>query len=174
MDKKTMLQAFREVDRKLKSPVNVIVGGGAAMLLAYGVPLATHDIDGFLTETSVTAAEFDLLVKAVASEMKINPQWFNSFFDSFTYTIPPDYKERLAKIYKGKFLQVSAFGKEDLLVMKCFSGREKDIGHAKAILKRGVDLEAVEAQIENLKSKGVPNAQKAIDFLEDVCEQAGM
>lgn len=169
-----MLQALKEVDKKLKSPVNVIVGGGAAMLLAYDVPLATMDIDGLLTETSVTAAEFDSLVKAVAFEMKISPHWFNSFFDSFTYTIPIDYKERLTKIYNGKFLHVSAFGKEELLLMKCFSGREKDIGHAKALVKRGADIDLVESQIEKLKEKAVPGAQKAMDFLEDVCEQVGM
>lgn len=169
-----MTNAFRSLDAKLKVSAQILIGGGAAMIFAHNVNLSTMDIDGLLINTPLTASELDPLVKKVAKELKINPHWFNSYFNTFTYTIPPDYKERLISIYKGKNLEVLALGLEDLLIMKCFSGREKDIGHAKALIKRGANLKFVEDHIERLKSKGVPNGGKALDFFDDIREQEGV
>lgn len=57
--------------------------------------------------------------------------------------------------------------------MKCFSGREKDIGHARALVKKGTDTKIVKAHIEQLGKKGLPRAKEALKFLEDVCESVG-
>ncbi|MFH1874863.1 MAG: DUF6036 family nucleotidyltransferase [Pseudomonadota bacterium] len=173
MEKQIMIKALQALDKRLKEPVQILVGGGAAMLLAHGVSLTTMDIDGLLINTQVTPAELDALVKKVAQDLGINPQWFNTYFSTFTYTIPGDYKDRLKKIFSGKKLSVLAFGLEDLLIMKCFSGREKDIGHARVLVKKGADLELVENHIQKLLEKGLPNAQEALDFLDDIREQVG-
>lgn len=168
-----MLKAFSVLDKKLASPAKILIGGGAAMLLAHNVPLSTMDIDGLLTETAMTPAELDPLIKEVAKELKINPHWFNSYFNTFTYTIPSDYEERLKKVYKGKFLKVYAFGLEDLLIMKCFSGREKDVGHAKALIRNGADISVAEGHIQKLFEKKVPRADSALDFLDELKDQTG-
>jgi len=173
MDKQTMLKAFEALDKRLKSPVEILIGGGAAMILAHKVPLSTMDIDGLLVHTEVTPAEMDPLVKKVARDLDINPHWFNSYFGTFTYTIPKDYEKRLSTVYKGKNLKVLAFGLEDLLIMKCFSGREKDIGHAKALVNGGADIKLVDSHIQSLADKGVPGAAEALDFLDDVRDQVG-
>ncbi len=65
-----------------------------------------------------------------------------------------------------------ALGVEDLLVMKCFAGREKDIELARALLKRKPDLGLVERQIQALADRRVPGAQDALDFLDDLLEGA--
>lgn len=173
MDKQVMLKAFEALDGRLRAPVEILIGGGAAMILAHKVPLSTMDIDGLLVHTEVTPAQIDPLVKKVAQDLKINPHWFNSYFETFTYTIPGDYEKRLKTVFKGRHLKVSAFGLEDLLIMKCFSGREKDIGHAKALIKNGADLGIVDGHIQTLADKGVPNATKALDFLDDIRDQVG-
>lgn len=173
MDKQTMLKAFKALDDKLSTDVQILVGGGAAMLLAYGVPLSTADIDGIPTKTEMTAASLDSLIKSVAKELKINPHWFNSYFNTFTYTIPSDYEKRLKKIYSGERLNAFAFGLEDLLIMKCFSGREKDIGHVRALVQKGADLKFVDDYIQDLKDKGVPKAGEALDFFDEIKDQLG-
>lgn len=165
-----MLGAFKALDKHLKTPAQILVGGGAAMLLAHGVPLSTMDIDGLLVHTEVTPAELDPIVKSVAKELKLNPHWFNSYFSTFTYTIPPDYEKRLVKIFEGSRLKVFAFGIEDLLIMKCFSGRERDVGHARALMRKGADIALVEGHIQKLLDKGVPGADKALDFLDEIRE----
>ncbi len=65
-----------------------------------------------------------------------------------------------------------ALGVEDLLVMKCFAGREKDVGHARALLRRKPDLGVVERRIDQLVEKGVPGSLDAADFLDDIREEA--
>lgn len=54
--------------------------------------------------------------------------------------------------------------------MKCFAHRPKDISHTKALLRLGLDLKKVEDHIEFLKSKRIPEAQKALDFLDENLE----
>lgn len=132
-----MIRALEALDRELNGKSEILIGGGAAMLLAHHVPLTTMDIDGVLLKSALTPAELDPLVKKVGHDLRISAHWFNDYINTFTYTIPKDFRSRLVAVYKGKKLTVVALGKEELLIMKCFSGREKDIGHARALIKRG-------------------------------------
>jgi hypothetical protein len=45
-----------------------------------------------------------------------------------------------------------------MLIMKCFAHREKDLGHARALLKKGVDLKLVERAIEEARDRGLRGA----------------
>lgn len=168
MDRKTMEKAFRALDSKIASPLTLLIGGGAAMLLAYDVPLTTHDVDGLPIDSAMSAAELDRLIKEVATDLGISGQWYNDYFNTFTYALPTDFRERLTTVFKGKKLIVKALGKEDLLIMKCMAGREKDIGHARALIRRGADWRMVEKHLEALSEKGLSQADDAILFLEDL------
>lgn len=46
-----MTKALRALDERLKTPVQLLVGGGAAMLLLYHFPIATLDIDALIWRT---------------------------------------------------------------------------------------------------------------------------
>lgn len=168
MKRPTMVQAFKALDAKLKEPLVLLIGGGAAMLLAHGVPLTTHDVDGLPLDSKLTPAELDPLIKGVARELGISSHWYNDYINSFTYALPKSFRERLVDVYRGKHLVVKALGIEDLLIMKCFAGREKDIGHSKALIRRGADCAFVESHIEELVEKNLPGAKKASRFLEDI------
>ncbi|OGQ44991.1 MAG: hypothetical protein A3I05_09820 [Deltaproteobacteria bacterium RIFCSPLOWO2_02_FULL_44_10] len=166
-----MLQALKLLDSRLPKKVTMLIGGGSAMLLAHDVPLTTADIDGLPLSTDLSPAELDNIVKDVGQELKIGGQWYNSYFSTFTYSLPKDFRDRLITVYKGKMLHALALGAEDILIMKCFAGREKDIGHAKALIKRGADTDLVEHQLDNLQGKGLPGAENALDFLHDLLDQ---
>ena len=140
MDATVMKSALATLDRHLKTPTKLLIGGGAAMLLAYGFPVATMDIDGLVFQSEITQAELEPFVKAVAAELHIPGDWLNSYFNTFLYTLPKDYAKRLKEIYRGKRLTVYALGAEDLFILKCFAGRPKDIPHAKALLRKISDL----------------------------------
>jgi hypothetical protein len=64
----------------------------------------------------------------------------------------------IKKIFAGKALRVFALGKTDLLIMKCFAGREEDLLHAKLLIKKGADLSKAESHIESLIKKRIPGA----------------
>jgi hypothetical protein len=88
--------------------------------------------------------------------------------------LPTDYSSRLRRIHSGEMLQVDALGPEDLLVMKCFAGRDKDRPHARKLVRIASDLGIVDRQLSHLQDKRYPGAAKAADFFDDLRDEAGL
>ena len=126
------------------------------MVLAHGYPLATSDVDALPKQTSFE--EIDAAVKRVAIELNLPSDWLNPYFSSFTHVLPADFTSRLVRVFSRERLSVEALGREDMLIMKCFAHRPKDLGHARALLRLGVDLTVVEAAIEVWPRTMSPNA----------------
>jgi len=166
LDASSLATAFRALDARLAAPLTLVVGGGTAMMLAYGLPVRTTDVDAY--PTSGRLDDLGPHVREVAREVGLAPDWLNPHFETFAHVLPPDYGARLREVFAGERLRVMALGVEDLLVMKCFAGREKDVGHARALLRRKPDLAVVERRIEELLERGVSGAADAADFLDDV------
>lgn len=169
-----MKEALGALDRLLKKDCQLLIGGGAAFMLAHQIPLSTMDMDAIPYQTLLSLAELDGYVKKVAIQLKLPPDWLNTYFATFTYSLPKDYGQRLIKVFKGRHLSAMALGKEDLLIMKCFAGREKDILHAKLLLKKTIDTDLVSKHLHHCIEQSLPNAQKAFDFFYEVCEQMGV
>ena len=172
-DRALALAAFAALDQKLStsSPVRLVLGGGAAMILAHGHTVATTDADVFPTRG--TLADVDPAAKAVAKELDLEPDWLNPWFTTFTHVLPSDYGSRLITVFEGAHLRVDALGAEDLLVMKCFAGRDKDRPHTIRLLKQAKDLDRVDRQLSLLLEKRIPGAQKAADLFDDLRERVG-
>lgn len=142
------------------------------MILAYSHPLATVDVDAFAARGGLTVADVDALAKKVANKLGIAGDWLNSHFDTYTIVLPSDYSTRLRRVFSGKQLTVDALGPEDLLVMKCFAGRAKDLPHARALLKHVADLDVVDKQLELLVQRRYPKAQEAADYFDELRDWA--
>ena len=172
-----MKKALETLDQKLQNSglgrLKLLIGGGGAFGLAYQVPLHTADIDGVPFQSSVTQAQLDPLVKETGRELEISPDWLNPYFETFLGSLPSDYGSRLIEVYNGNSLSAFALGLEDLLVMKCFAGREKDMPHAKILLRKGADIDFVDAHLRSLLAKNYPGAQGALDFLLEAEDQVG-
>jgi hypothetical protein len=174
LSKELFLKALKRLDELLgqreapQQKVTLIAGGGGAMILAHKFPLATTDLDAI--PKSISPTEIDPYVKQIAKEQGLPADWLNPYFSTFTHTLPQDYGDRLIEVWNSKNLSVLALGREDLLIMKCFAGRAKDIAHARALMKAGADVKFVSDHIETLKRKKIPGAEKALDFLDDLME----
>jgi hypothetical protein len=166
LTERKLLKAFRSLDAARPVPVTLIVGGGTALMLAYHVPVRTTDVDAY--PKSGSPDDLERYVKEVARSEKLPSDWINPHFATFAHVLPKDYGSRLRRIFAGERLSVEALGPEDLLVMKCFAGRAKDVGHARALLKLKLDLPLVEGRIQELIDRHVPGAEDAADFLDDL------
>lgn len=164
-----MKKAFEKLDEKLSKTLTLIMGGGGAMIFAHGFPLATTDVDAI--PKGMEQDELDKLSHQIANEINLPSDWLNGYFATFSYVVLPDFEENLIEVFKGKYLIVKCLSREDMLIMKCFAHRPKDISHAKALLKKGVNLLKVESHIEFLKSKKITEAQNALDFLDELLEE---
>lgn len=170
-----MLEAFRVLDARLAGPTRLVIGGGAAMVLAYGHPLATQDVDAFTARGGLTMSELDAAAKETARDLDIEPDWLNPHFETYTHVLPRDYSARLRQVFRGERLEVDALGPEDLLVMKCFAGRDKDLPHARALMRApGLDVEIIDRHLSALGERGHRGAAAAADFFDDLRDEAGL
>lgn len=169
LSKVLLLSAFSRLDELLSHSTTLILGGGSAMILAHQFPLATSDVDAI--PRGIEPADLEPLVKKIAVEKNLPGDWLNPHFAQFAFTIPSDFGDRLIRVFSGSHLFVDALGKEDMLILKCFAHRKKDIAHARKLLQLGADLEIVESQIELLLRKKIKGAQDAFDFLDDLLDQ---
>ena len=169
-----MLRALELLDQRTPSAARLVIGGGAAMTLAYDHPIATQDVDAFAARGSLRIADLDGLAKAVADELDIQPDWLNAHFETFTGVLPSDYASRLRNVFQGKHVQVDALGPEDLLIMKCFAGRDKDRPHARKLIRLVKDLDVVDRQLEFLVERRYPGADRALDYFDDLRDEAGL
>ncbi len=173
LTRETLARAFAALDAALPRPVTLVVGGGGAMLLAHGLPVATADVDAYPAAGGLTVEELDPFAKKVARELGLPPDWLNPYFSTFAHVLPADYGSRLVEVFAGPKLTVRSLGVEDLLVMKCFAGRAKDRSHARALLRRSPDLAIVSGRLEELLERRVKGAIAALDFFDDLVAEAG-
>lgn len=171
LDAALMRRALASLDAALADPVRLIIGGGGAMVLAYDHPIATNDIDAFSAKGGLSVQELDPFAKKIAKDLGIEPDWLNAHFVTFTHVLPSDYVERLRNVYRGKHLIVDALGPEDILIMKCFAGRDKDRPHARKLIRIAKDLERVDAHLALLSQKRIPGAERAADYFDDLREE---
>ena len=163
----SMLRALDCLDGKLESPLRLIVGGGGAMLLAHHFSLSTSDIDA-VPSGGLSLSELDVLVRKVATELSLPVDWLNPFFSSFAHVLPSDYGDRLVRICKLKHLTVEGLSKDDLLIMKCFAARQKDVVHARALVRLGANTQFVKKHVEGLSEKRIPGTDRALKFLSEI------
>ncbi len=164
-----MLEAFGHLDQHLHRSLTLVLGGGGCMILAHDFPLATTDVDALPLEISFE--EIDPIVKKLALLLNLPGDWLNPYFSGFTHVLPEDYRDRLIEVFAGKKLKVRALGKEEMLVMKCFAHRPKDLGHARALIKGGCDLKFVEKILETHNKNRIPHSQEALEFFDNLREE---
>jgi hypothetical protein len=144
------------------------------MVLAYQHPVATQDVDAFAAKGGLRMAELEAMARSVAEQLQIEPDWLNAHFETFTAVLPRDYASRLRSVFEGAHVRVDALGPEDLLVMKCFAGRDKDLPHARKLLHAAKDLSVVDKQLEYLIERRYPGAERAADYFDDLRDEAGL
>lgn len=174
LDKALLKKIFQSFDRKLQTPLRLIVGGAGALILAYKYELGTRDIDAIPVKSTLSMADIERYAREIAKEFSLDYDWLNPYFQSFIHVLPQSYGKRLIPAYKGKYLDVFALGPEDLLILKCFAHREKDIGHARLLMKVCKDLDFVDNHLQKMLEEKIPNAQEACDFFDDIRNDLGL
>ena len=173
--RQTTLEAFSLLDEKLKRPLKLMVAGGAAMTLAYGMKEGTQDVDAITFKGFDKIEDLKQEIQEVAKKLDIPRDWINPYFGNFAFVLPEDYSDRLREVFCGKRLAVLVLGPEDLLIMKLHAGRAKDDSHIRRLLKtQKIDRVLVEKHLEQLVQKNIPKAQAALDRLDQYLEDLGM
>jgi uncharacterized nucleotidyltransferase DUF6036 len=126
MDEKGLRQILRDLDTHLTSSCDVVLVGGAAMILHFGATRATRDVDALFIGGDLSGMR--QAIKAVAQERDLPDDWMNDSAKGFSDVLSPDFSARLVPLgINLKWLHLFALGLADQAAMKIVALREQDL-----------------------------------------------
>lgn len=168
MDKHELVEALQELDKRLSSPLDLVLIGGAAMILHFGASRATRDIDVLVLRGDLT--ELRRAVKAVARGRDLPEDWLTDAAKGFADILPPDFYHRLTPLpFPFRQLRLYALGRPEQVAMKIVALREQDLEDLELLLPQLSEEEKkVVIAIMHHISRFRPDwAQKMQYFLEE-------
>jgi predicted nucleotidyltransferase len=168
MEKQDLIQLLDALDKQLSKPLDLVIIGGAAMILHYQAQRATRDVDALILRGDLN--EFRAAVKSVANENHLSDDWLNDAVKGFTDILPPDFYHRLVPLSLNfQQLQVYALGLPEQTAMKIVALREQDLEDLELLLTRLTETDKkILVQIMLHVSRFRPDwAQKIQYFLQE-------
>jgi len=135
MDKRELVKVLLTLDERLSSSFDVILIGGAAMILHFGASRATRDVDVLVLRGDLT--ELRRAVKTVAHERDLPEDWMSDAAKGFADILPPDFYHRLVPLqFAFQHLRLYALGQPEQVAMKIVALREQDLEDLELLLPR--------------------------------------
>jgi hypothetical protein len=120
-----IISLLKELDRHMAEPCRIIICGGAAAIIGYGMKRLTGDID--ILEPFPKRASFYEAVKDLSRSHGLDPKWINDGVKGFLDDLSPDFQKRLLPLNEEfEKLHVFIISKPDLITMKICAWREAD------------------------------------------------
>jgi hypothetical protein len=92
--------------------------------------------------------------------------WLNSSVQSYQEVLPPDYETRMTTLPPFGNLHVSLIGRRDVIVMKFFSGRPKDLADLEELKPTPAELAFVGRQLPRLTNVDPERAKRMQNLLK--------
>jgi hypothetical protein len=144
LSKDTIIEALTSLSAELgfsETPYEVLIAGGAALVLLYGARESTKDVDAVITDRAVLEA-----ARRVAARLALPDDWLNDGAKGFLRGIA-----RGEVVFQTQALTVRALAPPQLLAMKLTAWRDDlDIEDARLLLSKiaGDDKGEIWSQIE--------------------------
>lgn len=133
MDKPELVEVLRTLDEQLSSSFDVVLIGGAAMILHFGASRATRDVDVLVLRGNLT--ELRRAVKAVAHEHDLPEDWMSDAAKGFADILPPDFYHRLTPLsLMFQHLRLYVLGRPEQAALKIVALREQDLEDLELLL----------------------------------------
>ena len=140
MDKKELISMLQELDEQLSAPCDLILVGGAAMILHFGASRATRDVDVLMLRGD--AAELRQAVQTVAMLHNLPEDWLNDGVKGFADILPRDFYHRLQALdVATKHLHLYVLGQSEQAAMKIVALREQDLEDLELLLPHMSDAD---------------------------------
>lgn len=168
MDKQGLVEALRQLDQQLTEPVDLVIIGGAAMILGFGSTRATRDVDviplrGDLPRLRAAVAD-------VGDDLDLPSDWVSDAAKGLADVLSPDFYQRLQPIdLQLENLRLYLLGRPDLVTMKIIALREQDLEDLEVLL---AEIDAEDRRIVERTASHVARfrpdwAQRIVYFLEE-------
>ena len=161
-----LLAALRRLGSELRDPATLTLGGSAALLLTGALDRATND--GDVVESK---PDFPALLDAVRRVQVVEqapPGWLNTSVQSYTHVLPADYRTRLVAFGRMGRLDVLLLGRADVVLMKVYAGRPRDLQDLLAVRATEAELGHAEHRIPAIAEQEPEKAAKMRALLADL------
>jgi hypothetical protein len=125
MERSDLILAFERLGTLCAPGTEIVLAGGAALILAGYVDRGTED--GDVIHSIPTLAGLQDVLAIVAEERDLPGAWLNDGVKAWADVLPPDFLDRLEEVGVFTNLRVRRLGRLDLLVMKFFALRAQDL-----------------------------------------------
>lgn len=126
MDKNELIKVIQGLDKTMSSPCDLVLVGGAAMILHFGAKRATRDVDVLVLRGDLAALR--KAVRDTASTYDLPEDWLNDAVKGFADVLPRDFYNRLIPLdIPLRNLQLYILGQPDQTAMKIVALREQDL-----------------------------------------------
>jgi hypothetical protein len=140
--------AFVALGNRLHRPAYVLIGGAGALILGGELQRATMDCDVLLSQPEIGQLLGD--IRAVAEECGLVGGWLNGSAQSYAEILPPDYSSRLRSLPTFGRLQVMLLHRQDVLVMKLYAARPRDLADIAVLAPTAAELAFAYDQLPRL------------------------
>ena len=164
MSRGALWEALSALGRRASGPVSLVLGGSAALILSNDLPRPTDDGDVVTSEPGM--GELQALIREIADSEGLPPGWLNGSIQSYTYVLPADYTSRLVSMPPFGRLQVRLLSRRDVILMKVYGMRPRDIDDLHAIRPTLEELAFVRAQLARIGAKEASKAREMAEFLD--------
>jgi hypothetical protein len=135
MDRQELIDILQELDRRLSTSCDVVLVGGAAMILHFGASRATRDVDILLLRGDL--ADLRLAATKVAHDHNLPEDWLNDAVKGFADILPRDFYLRLVPLdIAFQHVHLYVLGSPDQAAMKIVALREQDLEDLEILLPR--------------------------------------
>ena len=166
MTQAALLTALRRLGAELRDHATLTLGGSAALLLTGALDRLTND--GDVVEST---PEFPALLDAVRRVEVVEqapPGWLNTSVQSYVHVLPPDYRTRLVPLGRMGRLEVSLLGRPDVVLMKVYASRPRDLSDLLAVGVTDAELAHAERRVSAIGEKEPDKAARMRDTLADL------
>jgi hypothetical protein len=137
--------ALTRLGSTIREPASLTLGGSAALLLTGLLDRLTDD--GDVVESSVDFGRLLDAIRTVEVIEQAPPGWLNTSIQAYTHVLPADYRTRLIRLPPLERLDVSLLGRPDVILMKVYGHRSRDLQDLLAVAPRADELAFVEQQL---------------------------
>ena len=157
-------RALAALSEQVHSRTEIVLGGAGALILMGELQRATSDCDVLYSDPDMGRLQED--IRAVALRLGLTSGWLNGSIQSYLDILPPDYRSRLHSLPMPGQLQVFVLHRQDVLVMKLFAGRPRDMVDVETFNPTAEELAFVATQLPRLRAIDATRSANMDAFLK--------
>lgn len=166
LDKALLLKALAELGQLVRKPTMLVIGGSAALLLREELTRVTTDCDVMRATPDMGALQE--AIRVVADRFDLAGGWLNGSAQTYAEILPPDFEGRLHTLPIFGLLRVALLSRQDVLVMKLYAARPRDIADMALLVPTAGELQFALTQLPHLARIDIHRAARMQIRLEQM------